>query len=298
MRAFVTGGHGFVGGWLCAHLEAAGDEVVAPPPSVDITDADAITDAVVSARPDAIYHLAALASVAESWDAPALTFEVNALGTLHVLEAARRCDPAPRVLLVCSAEVYGIVTPAQLPITEACPLRPVTPYAVSKVAAEFLGLQAHLAHGLPVIRARAFNHVGPSQAGAFVVADLARRIVEAQRDGTKRLIAGNLSPRRDFTDVRDVVRAYRLLVERGVAGEVYNVCSGVDIAIEDLAQRLLDLAGADLTIETDPDLVRPVDVPVLRGDNTRLRDATGWRPEIGLDQTLTDALETWRRQLA
>lgn len=298
MRAFVTGGQGFVGNWLCAHLEAAGDEVVGPPPSVDITDPDAIAEAVVSARPDAIYHLAALASVAESWDAPVRTFEVNALGTLHVLEAARRCDPAPRVLLVCSAEVYGIVTPEQLPITEDCPLRPVTPYAVSKVAAEFLGLQAHLAHGLPVIRARAFNHVGPSQAGAFVVADLARRIVEAQRDATKRLIAGNLSPRRDFTDVRDVVRAYRLLVERGVAGEVYNVCSGVDIAIEDLAHRLLDLAGADLTIETDPDLVRPVDVPVLRGDNTRLQETTGWRPEIPLDQTLADALETWRRELA
>lgn len=294
MRAFVTGGHGFVGGWLRAHLEAAGDDVVMPHSSVDITDPAAITDALLSSGADAVYHLAAIASVAESWAAPARTFEVNALGTLHVLEAARRCTPMPTVLLVCSAEVYGVVRPEQLPIVEDSPLRPVTPYAVSKVAAEFLGLQAYLAHGLPVVRARAFNHVGPSQAGAFVVADLARRIVDAQRDGSKRIVAGNLTPRRDFTDVRDVVRAYRLLVERGTPGDVYNVCSGVDVGIEELAHRLLDLAGADLTIETDPDLVRPVDVPVLRGDNSKLRDATGWRPEILLEQTLADALEDVR----
>ena len=298
MRAFVTGGYGFVGGWLRAHLEAEGDEVVMPPSSVDITDPAAITDALSSAAADVVYHLAAIASVAESWAAPARTFEVNALGTLHVLEAARRCTPQPRVLLVCSAEVYGVVTPDQLPISEDSPLRPVTPYAVSKVAAEFLGLQTHLAHGLSVVRARAFNHIGPSQAGAFVVADLARRIVEAQRDGSKRIIAGNLTPRRDFTDVRDVVRAYRLLMQRGVPGEVYNVCSGIDIGIEDLAQRMLSIADADLTIETDPDLVRPVDVPVLRGDNARLRDATGWRPEIPLDQTLADAMADVRASLA
>jgi GDP-4-dehydro-6-deoxy-D-mannose reductase len=181
-----------------------------------------------------------------------------------------------------------------LPITEETPLRPVTPYAASKVAAEFLGVQAHLGHGLPVIRVRAFNHVGPAQSGAFVVSDLARRIAEAERDGAKVLRVGNLTPRRDFTDVRDVVRAYRLLVEHGEAGEVYNVCSGRAIAIDELAHRLLALAGVELVLETDPELVRPVDVPVLLGDPSRVHDTVGWTPGIPLDDTLRDVLEEWR----
>jgi GDP-4-dehydro-6-deoxy-D-mannose reductase len=226
MRAFLTGGQGFVGTWLVRHLEEQGDEVTAPGPDVDITDAEALAAAVADARPEAIYHLAALANVSESWQDPVGTFEVNATGTLHLLEAARRVDPYPRVLLVCSAEVYGSVDPHRMPIVEDTPLRPVTPYAASKVAAEFLGMQAHLAYGLPVLRVRAFNHVGPSQAGSFVVSDLARGIAEAERNGTGVLRAGNLAAKRDFTDVRDVVRAYRLLVERGTAGEGYNVCSG------------------------------------------------------------------------
>jgi GDP-4-dehydro-6-deoxy-D-mannose reductase len=298
MRAFVTGGHGFVGPWLVRHLEDQGDVVVAPGLDVDVTDGEALAEALAAARPDAVYHLAALASVAESWQHPARTFEVNATGTLHLLEAARLLETRPRVLLVCSAEVYGTVGPEDLPIDEETPLRPVTPYAASKVAAEFLGLQAYLGHNLPVIRVRAFNHVGPAQSGTFVVSDLARRIAEAERNGARTLRVGNLAPRRDFTDVRDVVRAYRLLVERGTAGEVYNVCSGQAIAIEDLASRLLALAGVDLAIETDPELVRPVDVPVLLGDPTRIRDAVGWQPVIPLDDTLRDVLADWRERIA
>jgi len=290
MRSFVTGGHGFVGPWLRAHLEAAGDEVVAPPEGWEITDPAQVAAAVTGAAPDAIYHLAAISNVVQSWQAPAHTFEVNALGTLHLLEAARDLSAPPRVLLVGSAEVYGKVRPEQVPITEDTPLRPVTPYAASKVAAEYLGMQAFLAHGLPVLCVRAFNHIGPTQAGGFVVSDLARRIVDARRDGTKTLSVGNLSVRRDFTDVRDVVRAYRLLVERGAPGEAYNVCSGRDVAIDELAHRLLDLSGADLTLETDPALVRAVDLPVLKGDPTKVIAATGWHPEIPLDDTLRDVL--------
>jgi GDP-4-dehydro-6-deoxy-D-mannose reductase len=296
VRAFVTGGSGFVGGWLRAHAEANGDTVLWP--EVDVTDQAALRSAVTDAAPEVIYHLAALTHVGESWAAPEQTLLVNALGTLHLLEAARSLRVPPRVLLVCSAEVYGAVRPEDLPLTESSPLRPVTPYAASKVAAEFLGLQAWLAHQLPVLRVRAFNHVGPGQAPTFVVSSLARQIALAERQGGTELRVGNLSPRRDFTDVRDVVRAYRLLVEAGQPGEVYNVCSGRDVAIQDLAQRMLAVAGIDMSVVVDAGLVRPVDVPVLRGDPTRLRAATGWVPQILLDDTLTSVLNYWRGELA
>jgi GDP-4-dehydro-6-deoxy-D-mannose reductase len=166
------------------------------------------------------------------------------------------------------------------------------------VAAEFLGLQAFLGHSVPVIRARAFNHIGPGQAPTFVVSSLARQIAEAALRGGGVVRVGNLTPQRDFTDVRDVVRAYRLLVERGEPGEVYNVCSGEAVAIADIADRLMRLAGADLRLEVDPDRVRAVEVPVLRGDPARLVQATGWAPEHRLDATLADVLETWRAELA
>ncbi len=298
MRVFVTGGHGFVGKWLRAHLEECGDEVDAPDESVDVTDAEHLGEAVSAWRPDAVYHLAALAHVGESWNDPAEVFRVNALGSLNLLEACRRCPSPPVVLLVGTAEVYGAVRPEELPLTESSPLRPATPYAVSKVAAEFLGLQAHLGYGLPVISVRAFNHVGPGQSPTFAVSALARRVVEAERSGSPTLRVGNLSARRDFTDVRDVVRAYRLLVEKGVPGTVYNVCSGRDVAIEDVARRLLDLAGLDLELSPDPSLQRPVDVPVLRGDASRLRSTTGWSPLIDIDDTLGEVLDDWRHELS
>ena len=291
MRAFVTGGHGFVGTWLRRHLLAAGDDVVAPGQGFDVTDPVTLRPLMADARPDAVYHLAALAHVGRSWEEPEEFLRVNALGTLHVLEAARRCAPLPRVLLVSSAEVYGPVKPDEVPLRESAPLRPASPYAASKAAAELLGVQAHLGRGVPVIRARPFNHAGPGQDPTFVVPAMGRRIVDAQRSGETTLAVGNLSPRRDITDVRDVVRAYRLLVERGEPGEVYNVCSGRDVAIEDLVSRMLELAHADLEVKTDPALLRPADVPVLRGDPSRLRAATGWEPEVPLDETLVSVLE-------
>ena len=290
MRAFITGGGGFVGHWLTEHLESQGDVVISTDMDVDITDPLAVRAAVTEAAPDAVYHLAAVSNVGESWDAPAKTFAVNALGTLHVLEAVKTLPSAPTVLLVCSSEVYGRVSPDELPLTEDAPLRPLSPYAASKVAAEFLGLQAFLAHKLPVIRVRAFNHIGPGQAPTFVVPSLARQIVEAAHAGHRSVKVGNLSPQRDFTDVRDVVRAYRLLVERGTPGDVYNVCSGRAVAIEELARHMLALAGADLALEVDPDRVRAVEMPALRGDPARLIAATGWDREFTLDQTLADVL--------
>jgi GDP-4-dehydro-6-deoxy-D-mannose reductase len=297
VKVFVTGGHGFVGSYVVEHLRASGDDVVAPHQNeVDLADQPKLGDAVRAAAPEAIIHLAALAHVGESWKDPARTFDVNAVGTLHLLEAARRVTPAPRVLLIGSAEVYGPVQPGDLPLTEEHKLNPVTPYAVSKVAAEYLGVQYHAGFGVPVVRARSFNHIGPGQAGRFVVADIAGRIADAiKRGDTAPIKVGNLTARRDYTDVRDVARAYRLLVTDGVAGEAYNVCSGVDVSVETLAHRLLALAEVDLRIEEDPALMRPVDVPVLVGDNARLRAATGWQPEISLDDTLRDVLAAFLR---
>jgi len=293
VRALVTGGKGFVGRWLTSHLEDCGDEVVSIDHEVDVTDGDAVKAALEQAAPDAVYHLAALAHVGRSWEDPGAVLRVNALGTLYVLEGARACRPVPKVLVVSSAEVYGAVDDADIPTGETVPMAPVTPYAASKVAAEYLAVQAHLAYGLPVVRARPFNHVGPGQGAGFVVPSLAERIVAARRTGHETLGVGNLSARRDLTDVRDVVRAYRLLVEHGVEGEAYNVCSGQAVSIRDVAERMLHLAGMDLRLVTDPALVRPVDVPVVCGDPSKLKAATGWSPVVELDRTLRDVLDQW-----
>jgi len=194
-----------------------------------------------------------------------------------------------------SAEVYGAVTdPAQLPLTELSPTAPLTPYAASKLAAEALCLQAWLGHGQRVVTVRPFNHIGPGQSPNFAVSALAKRIVDAERSGATEIPVGNLSARRDFTDVRDVVRAYRLLIESGAPGGIYNVCSGRDVAIQEIADRLLAQAGSSVRLVPDPSLMRPVEVPVLRGDPTRLTEATGWTPERPLDQTLADVLAHWR----
>ncbi len=298
MKAFVTGGTGFVGQWLVAHLLDAGDEVVVADKELEITDEAAVRAAIGDAHPDAVYHLAAQAHVGESWEAPLRTFSVNAGGTLCVLEAARALTPVPAVVLLSSAEAYGIVDPARLPVAEDTPLRPVTPYAASKAAAELLGLQAALGSKLPVVRARPCNMIGPGQSPLFVGPALAQRLARAERDGVDHIMVGNLSPRRDFVDVRDSVRAYRLLIERGEPGEVYNVCSGRDIAVEDIARRLMTLAGLDLRLITDPALARPVDLPRLVGDPAKLHAATGWTPEISLDDTLPDVLAYWRQAVA
>jgi GDP-4-dehydro-6-deoxy-D-mannose reductase len=292
VRAFVTGGHGFVGRFLCAHLAEHGDEVVAPPADeVDVTDAAAVRKALEEAEPHAVYHLAGVASVAASWRDPTGVFAVNAGGTVAVLDAARTLPRPPRVLVVSSAEVYGRVPSEALPIGEEQPFSPVTPYAATKAAAELAALQAFLGWELPVVRARPFNHIGPGQSPEFAVAAFAGRIVEAVRSGERSLRVGNLTARRDLTDVRDVVRAYRLLVLHGAPGEAYNVCSGRDVAMEDVVRRLLDVADARLEVEVDPGLLRPVDLPVLRGDARKLHAATGWTPEVPLERTLADVVD-------
>ncbi len=296
MRSLITGGRGFVGHWLADHLRDLGDEVIAIDREVEITDPSALLEAMTAAAPDAVYHLAALTHVGQSWEEPLQVLEVNIIGTAAVLGAARQCGTDPRVLVTSSAEVYGAVTdPGQLPLREESPTAPLTPYAASKLAAEAVVAQAHLGHGQHVVTVRPFNHIGPGQTPNFAVAALAQRIVEADRRGAATIPVGNLSARRDFTDVRDVVRAYRLLIESGRPGEVYNVCSGRDVAIREIADGLLALAGTTLAFETDPSLVRPVEVPVLRGDPARLVQATGWKPELPLEETLADVLAYWQQ---
>ena len=300
MRALITGVSGFVGRHLRTHLIDAGDDVFGcdrEDGSVDIGVLDSVRAALDGVRPEVVYHLAGWSDVGGSWRAPVDVFRANAEGTLNVLLAATECG-VQRVIAVSSADVYGIVREDQLPITEDTPLRPVTPYAASKVAADYLALQAWLGTGLPVVRVRAFNHLGPGQTSKFVAPALADRIARNELDGGSVVPVGNPSARRDFTDVRDVVRAYRLLAEHGEPGEAYNVCSGVDVSIQELADKLLSMARHPMKLEQDPSLQRPVDVPVLRGDASRLRSATGWTPTIPLDQTLADLLDDCRSRVS
>ena len=293
MRALITGGKGFVGQWLSAHLKDHGDEVAVIDIETDVADGAAVRRVMADVRPQAVYHLAAMTHVGDSWEEPSQVLRVKVLGTAEILAAARSLAEPARVLVVSSAEVYGVVSTEQLPLDEDTPTLPASPYAASKLAAEAVALQAWRGYGQSVLVVRPFNHIGPGQSPTFFVPALARRIVEARRTGAGSLPVGTHSTRRDFTDVRDVVRAYRMLIEVGQSGSVYNVCSGRDVSMAEVAQDLLRLAGTQLELVTDPTLVRPVDVPVLRGDAGRLSRATGWEPVIPLATTLADVLASW-----
>lgn len=296
MKALITGAGGFVGAHLTNHLTDCGDEVIGTDRSIDgcdILEPDQVLELLRRVRPDVIYHLAGASDVGGSWSNPLHTFRVNAEGTLNVLWAAREVG-VERVLAVGSADVYGKVSSADLPITEDQPLAPVSPYAASKVSAEVLAEQAFRGHSQDVISVRPFNHLGPGQTTQFVAPALAHRIVSCEQTGDTVVPVGNLTPQRDFTDVRDVVRAYRLLIEHGTSGEVYNICSGKATAISELASLMLELSPLDLTLEPQEDLIRPVDIPVLLGSNEKLCKATGWAPTIDLRTTLRDLLAAFR----
>ena len=297
MRALVTGAGGFVGHHLITHLEEQGDEVFGtdrPTDGLDVLDAPALQETMRKYQPEVVYHLAGASDVGGSWRTPQITFRANAEGTLNVLWAARELN-VERTLTIGSADVYGHVNPEDLPLTEDQPLSPVSPYAASKVAADFVALQAHLGFSQNVVRARPFNHLGPGQSTRFVAPALASRIVANERSGESIVPVGNLSPRRDFTDVRDVVRAYRLLMCHGTSGEVYNVCSGRATAVSDLAEMMLSFAQSPMELVSDPELERPVDIPVLLGDNTRIQADTGWTPQIPLSETISDLLDDQRK---
>jgi GDP-4-dehydro-6-deoxy-D-mannose reductase len=297
MKALVTGATGFVGPHLIAHLRDSGDDVIDPGDDeggFDVADRGAVEEAIAGSRPEVVYHLAALSDVAASWRDPIGFLRVNVEGTQNVLDAAR-AHGVQRVLVVGSSEEYG---PSSDPLREDAPLRPTTPYGASKVAAGYLALQSFLGGGPETVRVRPFSHIGPGQTTRFLVPALAARIAAAERDGADTIKIGATSPVRDISDVRDVVRAYRLVVDKGDAGDVYNVCSGIGISVGDLAQRLIAAATRPLRLETDPALLRPVEVPVFVGDATHVREVTGWRPNHLIDDALSAVLADARAHAA
>jgi GDP-4-dehydro-6-deoxy-D-mannose reductase len=298
MRSLVTGATGFVGPHLLAHLHECGDEVVVPGDATgafDITNRARVLEVLDAHRPEVVYHLAAWSDVGASWVDPTACLRVNVEGTANVLDASRACG-VRRVLVIGSSEEYGKVDDDGERLREDAPLRPITPYGVSKVAASFLALQAFVGAGLDTVRVRAFSHTGTGQSGRFVVPALARRIVDAQRAHAPTIPIGAREPVRDLSDVRDIVRAYRLVVEHGEPGEVYNVCRGAGVSIGEIADRLVARAGGRLETVVDDALVRPVDVPRLVGDPTKLVAATGWSPQHTLDDTLDAVLADARLQ--
>lgn len=265
----------------------------------DLGDTTGVTRALVESRPDAIFHLAAQSFVPTSWHSPAETFHVNVTGQIHLFEAIRALGIDPVVQLACSSEEYGLVLPHETPITESNPLRPLSPYAVSKVAQDFLGYQYFRSYGLRAVRTRGFNHEGPRRGEVFVMSNFARQIAAIEAGAQEPVIrVGNLDAVRDFTDVRDMVRAYWLAATRATPGEVYNIASGKGITIRAMLDQLLAMSRVSVRVETDPARLRPSDVEVLLGDASKFRAETGWEPRIPLETTLRDSLDYWRSRFA
>ena len=264
----------------------------------DLKDATAVRQTLSNVRPERIFHLAAQSYVPASWQAPAETLNNNIISQTNVFEAMRSLDLDARIQIAGSSEEYGLVHPDEVPIKETNPLRPLSPYAVSKVAQDLLAYQYFRSYGLAAIRTRGFNHTGPRRGEVFVTSNFAKQIASIEAGLRKPVIrVGNLSAQRDFTDVRDTVRAYWLALEKGKSGEVYNLASGRAVTIAELLDMLLEHTDAKVEIEVDPDRLRPSDVEILLGDSSKFRDDTGWIPEIPLTQTVEDLLNYWRERL-
>ena len=262
----------------------------------DLRDAESTRDTIEQVRPDWIFHLAAQSFVPTSWKAPTESLTTNVLGQLHIFEACRRLGLSPRIQIACSSEEYGMVYEDELPIRETNPLRPLSPYAVSKVAQDMLAYQYFMSYKTDAVRTRGFNHEGPRRGPVFVASDFAKQVADIERGLKEPVIhVGNLEARRDFTDVRDMVRAYWLSLEKGEPGEVYNICSGKAWRIRDMLDLLLGMTKQKIEVREDPARLRPSDVPVLLGDHSKFTDRTGWKPSIPFEKTLADMLEFWRR---
>ncbi len=304
-KAFITGVSGFVGPYLAEHLAASGFEVFGIDrkgsridgcvvEKCDVTDAAAVAKVVKKVSPGLVFHLAGQSSVAKSWENPKLTKEVNVGGAKNLFEAVAAAGISPRILLVSSAEVYGI--PKKLPISENHPIAPISPYGESKVEQEKIAL-AHVKGGMHIVISRSFNHTGPGQPSDFVCSNFARQVADIEKGRQQPVIkVADRKVKRDFSDVRDIVAAYLLLVEKGVSGGIYNVCSGQAFTIGEILDKLLKFSGAKVRVEPDPSKMKNTVVPVLHGDNSKLVKATGWKPAISFDKTLSDLLDYWRQR--
>jgi len=261
----------------------------------DLRDVSSTRDTLERVRPDWIFHLAAQSFVPTSWTAPSESLTTNVIGQVNLFEAVRRLGIACRIQIACSSEEYGMVLPDETPIRETNPLRPLSPYAVSKVAQDLLGYQYWMSWKLDCVRTRGFNPEGPRRGPVFVTSDFAKQIVDIEKGRRPPVLhVGNLEATRDFTDVRDMVRAYWLALEKCAAGEVYNICAGRGWKIREVLDLLLSMTTARIEVRPDPQRLRPSDVPILLGDNSKFVGVTGWRPEIPFEQTLRDTLEYWR----
>lgn len=313
-RALITGADGFVASHLTGELarecdctlwglglkpDAGAAEAFLTYRVVDLTDREAVTDLLGECRPDAVFHLAAQPSVAISWSDPWATYRANVTGQLNLMEAIRKLEIDASIHVACSSEEYGKVPAESMPLGEETPFKPCSHYAVSKVTQEVMALMYHEAFDWRVLVTRGFNQAGPGQSPDFVVSTFARQIALIETGNCEPVIkVGNLEAKRDFTDVRDTVRAYRLVMERGIGGSAYNICSEKAVAVRDILDILLGASEVDIKVEADPERQRPSDIPLMVGDCSRIREETGWAPIIPLEQTLRDSLDHWRECIA
>ena len=316
MKALITGITGFAGSHLAEFLLSKGIEVWGTIRwrsrteniegfkdrihliECDLVDSFAVDSAIESVKPDMIFHLAAQSFVPTSWISPYDTLINNIVGELNLLEAIRRAGIETRIQIAGSSEEYGLVFEDEVPIKETNPLRPLSPYAVSKIAQDFLGYQYFRSYGMHIVRTRAFNHTGPRRGEVFVTSNFAKQIAEMELGIREPILhVGNLDARRDFSDVRDVVRGYYLALEKGEPGEVYNIASGHSCRISEIVDMLSGMANVRFKVRQDPERMRPSDVPILIGDCTKLAERTGYRPEIPIEVTLRDLLDYWRTRV-
>jgi GDP-4-dehydro-6-deoxy-D-mannose reductase len=316
MRVLITGITGFVGSHMAEYALAKGAQVFGSTRwrsktdniehlrskvtfiESDLRDLSSVRALLETSVPDYIVHLAAQSFVGVSWHAPAETLTTNIISQVNLLEALRGLKMSPRFLAVGSSEEYGLVLEDELPIKETNPLRPLSPYAVSKVTQDMMAYQYFKSYGLPIIRSRAFNHEGPRRGDVFVTSNFARQVAEIEAGLREPVVyVGDLTPRRDYSDVRDIVRGYWLLLERGEPGEVYNLCSGRSWSIQAVLDFLLNLSTVKgIEVKTDPARLRPSDVMILEGDPAKMHKTTGWKTEIPFERTLTELVEYWRQR--
>jgi GDP-4-dehydro-6-deoxy-D-mannose reductase len=313
LKVFITGASGFVGSYLVKELSSLEymiygtcypegpedcDRTAGEIYYQDIRDAEGVTALFEKIRPDWVFHLAAISSVRRSWDKRQETFETNLTGTFHLFEAIRKYSPQARILYVSSSDVYGVLAPILKPLSEDDRTEPVNPYAFTKISGELLARFYTRVESLDIVLARPFPHTGPGQSADFVCPDWALQIAQIESGRREPVIrVGNTEIQRDFSDVRDVVRAYVLLMEKGQKGEVYNICSGRAVSLNDVLDLLLSSTSVRIDVKTDPLKLRKTDIPILVGDNQKIKRRTSWEPKIPIDQTLLDLLDYWRASL-